>query len=187
MSNNFAALSPKTLTVKNLLGDKNLRYLVPDYQREYRWQEDEQCETLWNDLTDQFLGNPEGHYYLGSIIAHRNEKRLCIIDGQQRLITLSLFLRQLFGKIYGQKLSQRQQSIYFGDNEETVDTEGNSSWFVPSTSEYRIISEVLGEEENAKLRYALDIVGLRAFFIEGKNIGVSKRSAKFDAENVDGS
>jgi uncharacterized protein with ParB-like and HNH nuclease domain len=114
---------------------------------------------LWNDLTDQFLSNPEGHYYLGSIIAHRNEKRLCIIDGQQRLITLSLFLRQLFGKIYGQKLSQRQQSIYFGDNEETVDAEGNSSWFVPPTSEHRIISEVLGEEENAKLRYALDIAG----------------------------
>jgi uncharacterized protein with ParB-like and HNH nuclease domain len=161
MSEDFV-IQPTTLTVKNVLGEEARCYLIPDYQREYRWREEEQCETLWNDLTDQFRNNSNGNYYLGSVIVYSNDpndgqgKRSCVIDGQQRLITLSLFLRQLFGKIYGKQLSQRQHSIYFCNNKETVKG-GNPSWKIPEGTEHRIVSEVLGGEEEARLRYALDL------------------------------
>jgi hypothetical protein len=183
MSDGFTTLTPKTLTIKNLLGDKNQRYLIPDYQREYRWKDDEQCQTLWNDLTEQFEGNTEGHYYLGSIIAHLEGKRLRIIDGQQRIITLSIFLRQLFGKIYGEKLKERQQAVYFRASQETVDAGGNSLWTLIEPPEHRVVSDVLGEVENNRLRYALDLTGKS---IKPEKYGYCRyaKNSKFFADKI---
>ena len=67
-------------------------YEIPKYQREYTWQKPQ-----WEVLFDDLMENDEG-YYLGSIIcvnqtddAFKPDK-LEVIDGQQRLMTLSLLL-----------------------------------------------------------------------------------------------
>lgn len=67
---------------------------VPQFQREYSWQEDEVAE-FWRDLQSNLGADT---YFLGLIIlTERNEdvksselKRKLVVDGQQRLITLSL-------------------------------------------------------------------------------------------------
>lgn len=73
------------------------KYIIPPYQRAYSWDE-EQCSELLEDITNAFLTNEEDGYFIGNIvIAKSSEERnsLEVIDGQQRLITLTLFLKIL--------------------------------------------------------------------------------------------
>ena len=105
MANGFSTDAPKSIdgharTVRELL-DKT-KYDIDFYQREYAWQE-RQVRELIDDLTGKFLDSYDedhvrheveryGHYFLGSVVlSHKRGKRF-VVDGQQRLTTLSLFL-----------------------------------------------------------------------------------------------
>lgn len=66
----------------------NLPLSIPDYQRIYCW-ENKQIEMLWESLSTIKTGSP---YHLGTIILQNREGKYEIVDGQQRLITLSLIL-----------------------------------------------------------------------------------------------
>lgn len=97
-------------TIFQLFSDKRSDFLIPDYQRPYAWDEAE-CETLWDDIFSfafpqddysQFNSNDE--YFLGPIVTFRNnDKKLEIIDGQQRLTTLMLLLRAFYSKFGSMK------------------------------------------------------------------------------------
>jgi len=80
----------------------NRRYAIDTYQREYKWQTKQLVE-LVDDLCGKFLEYYDptqervavakyGHYFLGSIIISQKNGQRFIIDGQQRLTTLTLFL-----------------------------------------------------------------------------------------------
>lgn len=95
-------------TVRQLLA--NRKYSIDYYQREYKWQKKQLTELL-EDLSNKFLESYEetherseidnyGHYFLGSIIISSKADGKFIIDGQQRITTLTLlliFLRNLLG------------------------------------------------------------------------------------------
>ena len=85
-----------TLYVAKLLGEKG-KFIIPEYQRPYRWGKDE-CETLWNDILGVFNnGENIEEYFLGSIVTYKNDKNeLEIIDGQQRITTLTLLFRAFY-------------------------------------------------------------------------------------------
>lgn len=68
-----------------LVGKITGEFLVPSYQRGYRWGEHE-VEQLLNDIRDS-----EGDYYLQPVVVRAGD-RLELIDGQQRLTTLFLIL-----------------------------------------------------------------------------------------------
>lgn len=93
---------PKSLSVKQLFGDTDALYQIPRYQRPYSWG-DEQLEKLWEDLLDAKDNNP--NYFLGSIITAKPQEQspyLDIVDGQQRLTTLTILLcvvRDLFPEL----------------------------------------------------------------------------------------
>ena len=95
--------TPKSL--KQLL--QNTKYTIHYYQREYRWQEKHIREMI-DDLTMEFLGNYQsGHkrtatanygvYFMGSIVLAGEEN--AIIDGQQRLSSLTLLLIYLNNRL----------------------------------------------------------------------------------------
>lgn len=68
---------------------------IPPYQRPYRWKTSH-VETLLNSIQNNI---EKGEYRIGSIILHPNEERkLDIVDGQQRLTTLSLLFLYLEGE-----------------------------------------------------------------------------------------
>lgn len=69
---------------------------LPDYQREYCW-EDKNIFDLWHNLKNIQEGKP---FHLGTIILHDYKNKYDIIDGQQRLITLSIILWALGYKEY---------------------------------------------------------------------------------------
>ena len=95
--------TPKNL--KELL--QNTKYSIHYYQREYAWQF-KQIQELVDDLTDEFLiyYDPAherkdvaqyGVYFMGSVVLAGREN--AIIDGQQRLSSLSLLLIYLRRRI----------------------------------------------------------------------------------------
>lgn len=93
-------------TIKDLFQDKKSDFLIPDYQRPYAWGETE-CLTLWEDIFSFAFPNYDcsrfdsdnDEYFLGPIVIFKNEdKKLEIIDGQQRLTTLMLLLRAFYSK-----------------------------------------------------------------------------------------
>jgi hypothetical protein len=63
-------------------------YEVPPYQRHYAWTT-KQCEQLWNDLSVLHSERDEVHF-LGSVVFVQKANCLEVVDGQQRLATLSL-------------------------------------------------------------------------------------------------
>lgn len=74
--------------VGELLKEGNLR--IPSYQRPYKWNR-KHIRNLFYDLRDA-MGKKE--YQIGSVILHENDG-YDIVDGQQRLISISLFLHLL--------------------------------------------------------------------------------------------
>lgn len=71
------------------------QYLIPLYQRTYSWER-EQCIRLWRDIVGLNKSGREGHF-VGSIVridedSAAGSTRAMIIDGQQRLTTLTLLL-----------------------------------------------------------------------------------------------
>jgi hypothetical protein len=90
----------KGRTIRELLAGR--KYSIDYYQREYKWQQKQVAELL-DDLAAKFLESYEegsersavadyGHYFLGSIIISDKDGQKFIIDGQQRLTTLTLLL-----------------------------------------------------------------------------------------------
>ena len=69
-------------------------FLVPDYQREYVWETDDQVEQFVMDIDYEF--NPksplESSYFLGSMIVVKKGPNFHVIDGQQRLTTIIITL-----------------------------------------------------------------------------------------------
>lgn len=75
------------VSVRELLND-NLT--IPGYQRPYRWST-ESALTLVSDTYNAFQ-NKISEYRIGSVVLHKADGRMNIVDGQQRLTTLSIML-----------------------------------------------------------------------------------------------
>ena len=77
----------------------NKQFLIPVYQRYYSW-DIEQCTRLWNDIVEMQKKGKVGHF-VGSIVNIAEQamptgvQKYMIIDGQQRMTTLSLLLLAL--------------------------------------------------------------------------------------------
>lgn len=68
-------------------------YVIPEYQRPYSWNKDT-CYQFYLDITSAFLQNTD--YFIGNIVMARgneDRKKPCIVDGQQRLITLWIWVK----------------------------------------------------------------------------------------------
>lgn len=73
---------------------KDFYFVVPDYQREYVWEADDQVEQFLSDISaeyDPHLKEPPA-YFIGSIIIVAREGKFDVIDGQQRLTTIVIAL-----------------------------------------------------------------------------------------------
>lgn len=97
---NITKIDAQAKSVSDLLSNK--KYTIDYYQREYKWGK-EQITELIEDLEAKFLENFEEdhdyyqvkhykHYFLGSIIISEHDTHKFIIDGQQRLTSLTMLL-----------------------------------------------------------------------------------------------
>lgn len=117
--------------MKEIRGDaKNIRallggakYAIDYYQREYRWQP-KQITELIDDLSEKFAESHEdgnersavegyGHYFLGSIIISDKDGHKYIIDGQQRLTSLTLLLIYIHGQLDDEQQKSQLTDLIF--------------------------------------------------------------------------
>lgn len=83
-------LNTSTATYLELIGNGRL-YQVPAYQRDYSWKE-EHWEDLWTDITG-LVATPNDSHYMGALVVEGiSDRSFAVIDGQQRLATLSLLV-----------------------------------------------------------------------------------------------
>ena len=93
-------IDAKNRSISDVLHSK--KYTVDYYQREYSWQQ-KHIEQLVTDLATAFLGEYESRherrevenynsYYLGPFVLSEKEGKRSVIDGQQRLTSLTLIL-----------------------------------------------------------------------------------------------
>ena len=81
-------LNTATINYLELIGNGKT-YRVPPYQRDYAWME-EAWEDFWNDILD-LRRQTEGRHYMGALVVQgQTDREFTIIDGQQRLATLSI-------------------------------------------------------------------------------------------------
>lgn len=136
--------------------DKDICYDIPLYQREYTWGQHE-----WDVLFSDIIENEKG-YFLGSIIAVREndrsvfeEERMQIIDGQQRLTSVSIFLLAIYNELnkYLDVMNkpQRREFEYIADEISKETSDDNSKFLIKLT---------LQEKNNNDYLYLLYSLGL---------------------------
>jgi uncharacterized protein with ParB-like and HNH nuclease domain len=98
MANSDTSLTISKKSISDLLKDvKKRKFIIPDYQRPYKWEMDE-CDALWKDIIENF-SNPDD-YFFGTIVTYKNQNgNLEIIDGQQRITSFFLLLRAFYKKL----------------------------------------------------------------------------------------
>lgn len=93
-------LNAKPVTLAEVLSNGK-RYIVPPFQRDYAWDQTEWAE-LWADLSELHRSPEDRNHYLGALVlqpvGQRSDRH--IIDGQQRLVTLSLLALAVIARIH---------------------------------------------------------------------------------------
>ena len=116
MTNNIKYV--KTLTVSDLFdNDNKCNYIIPIYQRNYAWGDNE-ISSLLQDIKNACEKNKEQDkkYYIGSLVVYRRENDdFEVIDGQQRLTTLTLIMHHLgklgFRNVFFEHRDESEQAL----------------------------------------------------------------------------
>lgn len=151
-------------------------YQVPRFQREYSWGK-EQWEALYADL----LSNQKG-YFLGSIITvpiQENQRRLELIDGQQRLATISILMAviyEFFNKMKD-KLNEEENNEVFNLKSRIIDKK---------TKNPRLLLQRQNHNEE-DYQAKLSEIGLLGVYAIPKNAGNRRvfKAYKYFSERID--
>lgn len=113
----FASEQTETIDILNCTLEELLRLplSIPNYQRIYCWEE-QNVKCLLDDVFEHLENAEKSNvtYRLGTIILHSHDGKYDIVDGQQRLITLSLLLNEIgvYPSLLDEKLSSNQSIDY---------------------------------------------------------------------------
>ena len=98
--NNESILNPERKSLLSFLNEiKNTQFVIPVYQRNYIWQDNKQIKKFLDDYELVLKGSKDSHF-IGIIMfliiqITLSKREFSVVDGQQRLITIFLFLQSL--------------------------------------------------------------------------------------------
>lgn len=127
--------------VRNIL-DESVKYVVPDYQRNFEWKK-EQAEEFWTDISS-------GSVFLGNLvldISKENENEISIVDGQQRITTIFVFLAAC--RHQAKEIKSHEQSAAIQTKISFIDdTSGKaeSSKLIPSASILEVFTDTIAND-----------------------------------------
>lgn len=106
------------------------KFIIPLYQRNFAWNEDNVSQLL-HDIYENFMADPEGNYFIGSLVVlHRENNIYEVIDGQQRLTVLSLLVKYLAPTRYLHPFltydSRKIVNRFLEDYHKGIDTQKNN-------------------------------------------------------------
>ena len=106
-------------TISDLFYERGIKFAIPAYQRAYSWECDSdrrQVEQFIIDIKEQ---NPQKEYFLGHFLFEKDKpdsKKYWVIDGQQRLTTVVIFISSMI-----RELEKREKS-----GEKLIDADGEN-------------------------------------------------------------
>lgn len=129
----------------------NHKFLIPDYQRGYRWT-DSQVKELLNDIWEfsQKEKVKDEFYCLQPVVVTKREEFFELIDGQQRLTTIYIILSFLDKKKFELEFETREkskqflQNLSYGKNDKYID-------FYYISEAYNVVSDWFKEKEEKDL------------------------------------
>ncbi|MCK5743023.1 MAG: DUF262 domain-containing protein [Chlorobi bacterium] len=86
----------------SFISKNKTQFIIPVYQRNYDWESKKECKRLFDDILKACSADEEDSYFIGSIVFIHDGiytsgvNQLTIIDGQQRLTTISLIYMALY-------------------------------------------------------------------------------------------
>jgi uncharacterized protein with ParB-like and HNH nuclease domain len=128
-------IKPVDLTVKTLL--ESFFYCVPRFQRPYSWDRENVAE-FWSDA----IRSEDAEYFIGSFVSYRENQSsdtMQVVDGQQRLTTITLLLaalRNAFEREGHPQLAQGVQQLI-----ERPDINHDQKFVLQSESPYPYLQE----------------------------------------------
>ncbi len=167
-------------------------FMVPDYQREYVWRVDHEVQQFLEDISAEFdpVAKHQNNYFIGSVILVKNGSQYEVIDGQQRLTTITLAMcamRDLY-KPHQPALTPRQGQ-YFKKVDEWLST------FDVDMDEIRprlnlqyeeskdFLANLIQADDVASSEDSASIVKMRAAYQSIKN-WLDEQYLKTDVENL---
>ena len=105
-------------TIFGLFDSSQKFFVIPVYQRAFSWGKEE-WETFLNDIREQIKGN--NNYFYGNLLLEtvRKDIQYEIIDGQQRLTTLTIFMRAIINVLQERKKGGENIEINLKEKEKT--------------------------------------------------------------------
>lgn len=177
----------------------NVKYVVDFFQRDYRWEK-KHIEQLIIDLTNKFTENYDEtdtreevekyeRYFLGPIVLSKKDEGMSIIDGQQRLTSITLLLiylnnlqkdradRQDFNNlIFSEKYSKKSFNIQIPDRRDCIEALYNGKSYDPTgkgpsvrniVERYHDIEELFPDDLKKKaLPYFIDWIRDNVVFVQ---------------------
>ena len=149
----------KTLTVSDLFDNGNkCNYIIPIYQRNYAWGDDE-ISSLLQDIKNACEKNKkqDKNYYIGSLVVYRRENGdFEVIDGQQRLTTLTLIMHHLgklsFRNVFFEHRDESQQAL------SNLNSEKLPSNFLQALKTIKKVIDEWGNNKDEIVKFLLDKV-----------------------------
>ena len=140
-----------------------LRFEIPKFQRDYSW-ETENWDDLWNDIL-YLMSNEEVDHYMGYLVLQTsNSKIYTIIDGQQRLTTLSILILSSL-KLFTKFIDNGED---VEDNLRRIDSYRNS--YIGTLDNVTLISDnKLKLNRNSDDYYRLNMVLLKELPVRNTN------------------
>jgi len=106
----------KQMTVLGLFDSSQKYFTIPVYQRAYSWEKD-QWNIFLTDLKEQSAG--DNNYFYGNLILEtiKTDIHYEVIDGQQRLTTLTIFIRALLDVLKKRSETEKEIEVDFDSKE----------------------------------------------------------------------
>lgn len=139
--------------LKSIKDLENYNFLIPNYQRGYRWSDrevDALLEDIWDFALKQDSTNAKDSFYcLQPIVVKQNGKQYNVIDGQQRLTTIFLIVKFLDKKdLFALKCQTRENSTEFLKNiDDKMDEQSKNIDFFHFLNAYKIITNFFADKE----------------------------------------
>jgi hypothetical protein len=174
-------MEPTNQTFQELISN-GVKYQVPRFQRDYAWDR-EQWEDLWSDI--QTIADEQYHYMGYIVLQRKSHHDFEVIDGQQRLITLSLVvlaamknIQLLIGKGYEPEENKERLRVlterYIGSkNPISLKVDSKLSLNRNNGANFKALCSNLDAPNKRGQTYTNKLLNKCFRFFEEKNVGSS--------------
>lgn len=157
----------------NLMNSQYKQYIIPIYQRTYSWDE-KRWQTLWDDIIKIADKPDKDRHFIGSVVCYKQGeidlpgvmKEETVIDGQQRITTLSILLLavvRMYNKIGNEEIASQIYKNYLVNSDAKDDRKFK---LYPTNRDRETYKALIEDRENEVKDPSRNIIEAFKFFME---------------------